>query len=216
MSITITHEYDAPTRKPKIPKIKIKINWQVNKWKLIGLLKLGSFALIITVGGLLFVWQNQRIKAGKTGVTPGFSSLLTQTDGAILSIPYQKTLYKHFGQAINPQIKLPIKTIDGFKEMEFLVDSGAVVSAMPKTKAEELGVDLVQLSRITIQGFAGQKTFAYKGEMIVKIGQEEVLIPVVFSENPQASNILGRIGFFDKFNINFNADSEKIIISRKG
>jgi len=213
-NITITKTYPSSksSKKIRLPKI----NWRVKKWKLIGLLKLASFGLIIVVAGLLFVWQNQRIKSGKTGVTPGFSTLLTQTDGAILSIPYQKTLYKHFGQAINPQIKLPIKTIEGFREMEFLVDSGAVVSALPKTEAEKLGVDLLQLPRITIQGFAGQKTFAYKGEMIFKIGQEEVLVPVVFSENPQTSNILGRIGFFDQFNINFDANSQKIIISKKG
>jgi len=213
-NITITKTYSGSksSKKIKLPKI----NWRGKKWKLIGLLKLASFGLVIVVGGFLFVRQNRKIKSNKGGAAPGFATLLTQTDGAILSIPYQKTLYKHFGQAINPQIKLPIKTIDGFKEMEFLVDSGAVVSALPKTESENLGVDLLQLPRITIQGFAGQKTFAYKGEMIVKIGQEEVLIPVVFSENSQASNILGRIGFFDQFNINFDADSQKIVISKKG
>ena len=82
--------------------------------------------------------------------------------------------------------------------------------------AYDLGADLNDLPRITIEGFAGQKTFAYKGEFVIKIGREEVAIPVVFSENSGANNILGRIGFFDEFNIKFDASLQKIIISYKG
>ena len=87
--------------------------------------------------------------------------------------------------------------------------------ALPKIAALDLGADLENLPRITIEGFASQKTFAYRGEFVVKIGQSEVILPVVFSENPQASNILGRIGFFDQFNIVFNADNRNITISRR-
>jgi hypothetical protein len=149
--------------------------------------------------------------------TGGFGSLLYQgTDDEILVIPYQQTLYKHFGNAINPQVNLPIKTLTGYKNFEFLIDSGAVVSALPHTAAPDLGADLSSLPRITIEGFAGQKTFAYKGEFIVKVGGSEVVLPVVYSENPQASNILGRIGFFDQFNIQFDAKDQTINISRRG
>jgi hypothetical protein len=81
--------------------------------------------------------------------------------------------------------------------------------------AAELGTDVIRLPRITIEGFAGQKTFAYKGEFVLVIGNEEIPIPVVFSENAQASNILGRIGFFDNFNINFDANNKSIIISKR-
>ncbi len=182
-----------------------------SNWKVIAGLKIGAVVLVLVVIGLLFAWQKKQT-AGS-----GFTSLITQgVDGAILTIPYQQTLYKHFGNAINPQVKIPVKTVGGYKEMEFLLDSGAVVSALPQTQAENLGVDLTILPRITIEGFAGQKTFAYKGEFVVRIGQDEATIPVVFSENPQASNILGRIGFFDDFNINFNANQKTIIITKKG
>lgn len=187
------------------------------RWQTIAVLKLASLVLIVVVAGLLFAWQrrNAQIKQAVPGT--GFAGLISQgMDGAILTIPYQQTLYKHFGNAINPQITIPVKTITGYREMEFLIDSGAVVSALPKTLAEDLGVDLTELPRITIEGFAGQKTFAYRGEFVIKIGKEEVVIPVVFSESPQANNILGRIGFFDQFNITFDAESQRIKISRKG
>jgi len=173
-----------------------------------------GLVLIVAVLAVVTFKRNAQIKEAKPIM--GFETLINQkADGAILTIPYQQTLYKHFGNAINPQVSLLVKTITGYQEMEFLVDSGAVVSALPKTAAEELGIDLTSLPRITIEGFAGQKTFAYKGEMVMKIGSQEETIPVVFSENPQANNILGRIGFFDKFNVEFNAKSQEIIISHK-
>ncbi|HKZ35195.1 MAG TPA: aspartyl protease family protein [Patescibacteria group bacterium] len=178
-----------------------------NRWQLIGLLKLAILTLVVIVSGLLLVWQN---KTRRQIVIPGSSA-------SILTIPYQQTLYKHFGNAINPQIDLPVKTAAGYKTLTFLIDSGAVVSALPQTLAADLGTDITRLPRITIEGFAGQKTFAYKGEFVIVLGNKEVPIPVVFSENPQASNILGRIGFFDQFNIEFDADTKSIIITnRKG
>lgn len=183
-------------------------------WKLVAGLKIVVFVGIILVAGLGFAWQKKNAQINQAKVKIGFSGLINQADGVILTIPYQQTLYKHFGNAINPQVKIPVKTITGYKNVEFLIDSGAVVSAVPKTMAEDLGVNLSELPRITIEGFAGQKTFAYRGEFVLMIGNEEVVIPVVFSENPQASNILGRIGFFDQFNILFDADDQSIIISR--
>ena len=186
-----------------------------HNWKLIAGLKLGVIVLMVIVSGMLFGFWRKNAGINKAQTKTGFAGLINQAvDGAILTIPYQQTLYKHFGNAINPKVKLPVKTITGFEKYEFLIDSGAVVSALPKTMSEDLGTDLSDLPRITIEGFAGQKTFAYRGEFVVKIGKEEVIIPVVFSENPQASNILGRIGFFDQFNINFNASSQNITISQ--
>lgn len=185
------------------------------RWKLVAMLKFLSLLLVLFVGGLFFFWQRRSAGINQLQPQSGFGTLINQVDGAILTIPYQHTLYKHFGQAISPQITLPIKTIAGYRQISFLIDSGAVVSALPKTMAEELGADLTRLPRITIEGFAGQKTFAYKGEMIVVIGKEEIVIPVVFSENPYASNILGRIGFFDQFNIKFDAENQSISISKK-
>jgi hypothetical protein len=185
-----------------------------SRWKLIAGLKIAVILLIVFI--TVIALFNLSKKNKQTKYKTGFSSLITQTDGAILTIPYQQTLYKHFGAAIDPKVLLPVKTIYGYKELEFLIDSGAVVSALPQTMAEDLGVNLGELPRITIEGFSGQKTFAYKGEFVIKIGPEEISIPVVFSENPNSSNILGRIGFFEQFNVTFDANTQTIIITKKG
>ncbi|OIN90017.1 hypothetical protein COW80_00085 [Candidatus Beckwithbacteria bacterium CG22_combo_CG10-13_8_21_14_all_01_47_9] len=186
-----------------------------NRWQIVAGLKIGVVVLVILVAGLFFLYQRKQARINQVGIS-SFSRLMGQaTNDEILVIPYQQTLYKHFGNAINPQVKLAVKTIGGYQDMEFLIDSGAVVSALPKLAALDLGTDLDNLPRITIEGFAEQKTFAYRGEFVVKIGPDEIVLPVVFSENPQASNILGRIGFFDQFNVVFNADDRNITISRR-
>lgn len=186
-----------------------------NRWQLIAGLKIGILVLVVLVIGLFFAWQKKQARINQVGIS-SFSRLMGQATGdEILVIPYQQTLYKHFGNALNPQVKLQVKTTTGYNSLEFLIDSGAVVSALPKIAALDMGADLENLPRITIEGFAGQKTFAYRGEFVVKIGQDDVVLPVVYSENPQASNILGRIGFFDQFNIVFNADDKNITISRR-
>lgn len=178
-------------------------------------LKMGIIILLLLIIGLGIGWGRKQTRINQIGVT-GFNRLIGQTaDDNILVIPYQQTLYKHFGNALNPQVELEVKTASGYRNFEFLLDSGAVVSALPKLAALDLGTNLDTLPRITIEGFAGQKTFAYRGEFVVKIGTHEVVLPVVFSENPQASNILGRIGFFDEFNIVFNAENRHITISRR-
>jgi hypothetical protein len=186
---------------------------ETSRWKIIAWLKIGVIFSLGLVIVLLFVWQKKAASLERS--RSAFGNLINQTDSAILTIPYQQTLYKHFGQVVDPKIKLQVKTISGYKQVEFLLDSGAVVSALPQTMAAELGVNLEELPRITIEGFAGSKTFAYKGEFVIKVGREETIIPVVFSENPNSSNILGRIGFFDQFSISFDANSQNILITKK-
>lgn len=186
-----------------------------HRWKMVAALKFASLFLTLVVGVMLFVWIRRGGMAKPAQSTSGFTQLIGKgTETLVLTIPYRQTVYKHFGKAINPQIELPVKTIKGYKNFDFLIDSGAVVSALPKTLAPDLGADLTRLPRITIEGFAGQKTFAYKGEFVIKIGKEEVVIPVVFSENPRTNNILGRIGFFDQFTITFDVISRTITISK--
>lgn len=178
-------------------------------------MKIGVVALIFIIAGLIIGLQRKQARINQVG-NSSFTRLMGQAvNDEILVIPYQQTLYKHFGNAINPQVKLPVKTLTGYQDYEFLIDSGAVVSALPKVAALDLGANLDSLPRITIEGFAGQKTFAYRGEFVIKVGKEEVILPVVFSENPNASNILGRIGFFDQFNVLFNAQNKVITINRR-
>jgi len=132
-----------------------------------------------------------------------------------LIVPYKSTLYENFGFVNDPRIKLPLKTKDGYVDTVFLLDSGAVVSALPLKAANVIGIDLLRSKRITLQGFSGIPSFAYLDSITVKIGGEDFQIPAVFTESNSTSYILGRKGFFDGFSIEFDNIKKAIIISKR-
>jgi len=136
----------------------------------------------------------------------------TGVEGEILyQVRYQPVLWKDFGEVFEPIVKIPLYyPSDGFKKMEFLLDSGALVSSLPREEAKKMGLSLAKLPRSTFGGFGGTTSFAYRGEAKIKLGEMEVLLPCVFTEAEGTKAILGRSGFFENYNIYFNAEREMI------
>jgi len=133
----------------------------------------------------------------------------------ILTAPFKNVLWQDFGMVVEPEIDLELKTVNrGYEKQAFLLDSGAVVSALPREVAEKLGQNLAFLPRSTFQGFGNTTTFAYQGEMKVKIGSEEAVLPVVFTEAMGTKAILGRKGFFEQFTISFDHQKQRVEIKK--
>lgn len=130
-------------------------------------------------------------------------------------IPYKNTLYENFGFVQDPKVTFPLKTVRGYEDTTFLLDSGAVVSTMPLQAAHDTGVDLTKAKRITLQGFSGVPAFAYLDKVTIKIGDEEYDLPATFTESSTTTYILGRKGLFDDFTINFDHEERVITISRR-
>ena len=99
-----------------------------------------------------------------------------------------------------------------------LLDSGADSSAVPKSIAELLGLDI-----------EGEVTFAYgiggkvkSVESIVKLlvqkGHERYSfsIPIkIILDDYDFPILLGRAGFFDKFVITFDQENERVLLKRR-
>ncbi len=133
----------------------------------------------------------------------------------LLQAPYQPVLWKDFGEVFEPIIKLEVYYPNqGWQKLNFLLDSGALVSSLPREEAKKMGLSLAQMPRSTFGGFGGTTSFAYKSEIKVKIGDQEVLLPVVFTESAGTKPILGRSGFFERYNIYFNSEVERIEVRR--
>lgn len=149
---------------------------------------------------------------------PGVSSVSVKDgiSGLEFKIPYKNTLYENFGFVQDPRVTLPMRTASGYKDTTFLLDSGAVVSTLPLTAAQDIGVDLARAKRITLQGFSGVPAFAYLDEITVKIGERDYAMPASFTESTTTTYILGRKGLFDDFSILFDHEQRAIIITRKG
>lgn len=165
-----------------------------------------SFALIF--GGFLLTRSLTKSQITKTSIKSSFGKVEYKT-------PYKNTLYQNFGFVQEPKIELPMKTTSGYVDTTFLLDSGAVVSALPLQAARDTGINLATAKRITLRGFSGVPTFAYLGNITVKIGSEDYEFPAVFTESESTTYILGRKGLFDDFTIEFDNTLRVITISNK-
>ena len=99
-----------------------------------------------------------------------------------------------------------------------LLDSGADISAMPKSIAELLGLNLD--GNITLAyGICGTaKCVESEARIIIQKGHERyefsLPIKIIFDEY-QFPILLGRKGFFDKFIITFDQKNEKVLIKKR-
>ncbi len=138
----------------------------------------------------------------------------TAGDGEILlQARYQPVLWKDFGVVFEPILAIEVYYPgEGWQKIKFLLDSGALVSSLPREEAKKMGLSLSQLPRSTFGGFGGTTSFAYKSEAKIKLGEQETIIPIVFTETEGTKAILGRSGFFERYNVYFNANTERIEI----
>lgn len=134
-----------------------------------------------------------------------------QTD-VLVSFRMKDTNWKDLGVVSEPLVVLPVKTKDGYKDNKFLLDSGAVISSLPREWVDELGLDLAFLPRSTFGGFGGKTSVAYQGEMMVLLADREITLPVVFTEAAGTKSLLGRKGLFNQFSILFNHSSKQVEI----
>jgi hypothetical protein len=164
------------------------------------LLILMSIPLIATVGVGLYFVTNRNEEAYK------------KLRSVVLSVPMKDVNWQDLGTVFEPLIELPIKVQSGYERWEFLLDSGAVVSSLPREWAEKMGKDLAFMKRSTFRGFGGKTSFAYQGEMTILLGETEKTIPVVFTEAEGTKSLLGRKGFFEDFSVYFNHKEKQIEI----
>jgi hypothetical protein len=173
-----------------------------------GFLKLAYVIVFFSaiVGGSYFVYK-EIFSKGKTSLQDG---------EILLQAPYQPVNWQGFGKVFEPMVKVPIVyPTKGVKDINFLLDSGALVSSLPREEAPKLGYNsLSDLQRSTFRGYGGTTSFAYKGKMKILVKDDELEIPVVFTEGVGTKKILGRAGFFQTYSIHFNAN-KKVIEVRK-
>ena len=100
------------------------------------------------------------------------------------------------------EIWFPVKG-DEWVSLFLVVDSGASVSALPKSDASVLGVTADNGKASLVGGIGGESLRGWQHDMRVRLGNQIITIPVVFLESESAPRILGRAGVFEKFSLVF-------------
>ena len=127
-----------------------------------------------------------------------------------ISFPYR---YKSspFGKIPDLTITVPVSTWYGWKPFDFMVDSGADISLVPKMMADLVGADLSKLPCYRSYGIEGKGVPTYHGPLKLKFGKDSVKVPCLFSSQEDSPILLGRAGLFDHYTIIFDNHSKEII-----
>jgi len=104
----------------------------------------------------------------------------------------------------DPVIPVSVLTKYGYQKFDFLVDTGADCSIMPKSVAKDLDIDLSTLPKMRFCGIEGKSITAYITKITIKITHTPIEITCALSTNEKSPFILGRKDIFSKFNIAFD------------
>ena len=121
-----------------------------------------------------------------------------------------KTKTTDLGVVSDPVISIGVLTRHGYLNFDFLVDTGADYTMMPKTMAPILGIRLDGLPKVQFGGIEGKGVLTYITYITVKIDDKSEKMTCALSSNDQCPFILGRKDVFSKHSIFF--DNQKKFI----
>lgn len=90
-----------------------------------------------------------------------------------------------------------------------VIDSGATVSALPKSDADVLGVRLEDGIQTAVAGVGNQFVSGWQHNLEISLGRNKFRIPFVFLDTDFAPRVLGRSGIFERFSIIFEERSRR-------
>lgn len=131
--------------------------------------------------------------------------------------PYGITLKDGGNLDTFPAVEASFKiTTNEWITLFLLLDSGAALSALPRSDAAFLGIDVERGFPMHISGISGEPIQGWRHNLTVQLVGEKVVIPVVFLDDVNAPRVLGRADVFGKFTIIFEECRNRSIFLRTG
>src|SRR5436190_18312227 len=114
---------------------------------------------------------------------------------------WRPRLHRFFGPIYVPTIELEIRNSAGdFCPYSLCLDSGAVVSLLPRSAADALGITLQDGRPIHLSGVGSPHTNAYVHDLAIKLtGLAEIILPFAIAVHDSVPGLLGRLGVFDRY-----------------
>ena len=114
------------------------------------------------------------------------------------------------GIELNPIIPVGMLTLKGLMTFQFLLDSGADFTLVPRHVAGLVGIDLRKTPSTRTFGVEGKGIRVFLGQITIKLGPELFPIRCFFSERDDTPFLLGRVDVFSKFKIELDPRMKKI------
>lgn len=133
-----------------------------------------------------------------------------------LIFPFVYAEVESLGKLFYPFVRLSLKTIYDWQEFDFLVDTGADVTTLPKTILPVLDVNKKPLKKQKTQGVGGIWVETFEIILPIRIGNEELSIhaSITNTEEEGLPLLLGRKDVFEKI-FSLEIDSKDKVIRLK-
>lgn len=116
-----------------------------------------------------------------------------------------------------PYPVIPVFLINRKKEIlrDFIVDTGADTTTLPKYLAKELNINLRNLPRAQSQGISEKPTKTWETRIKLKIGDEIIRTRCSFVASNKIPPLLGKLDIFSHFNLYFDNDRSQLVIIKR-
>ena len=132
-----------------------------------------------------------------------------------LKFPFEYAEIEGLGRLFYPIAQLELKTIYGYKEFNFLVDTGADVTTLPIHILPILGIKKADCKISCSFGVGEIKVKTYEFLLPIKFGQLElsIIASAVDAGNNSMPLLLGRKDIFEnRFNLTLDSKQKIVII----
>ena len=136
--------------------------------------------------------------------------------GISCRVPFEYAHIPGIGRLVDPIVRFNIKTIAGWQEFEFLVDTGADITTVPVHLLPVLGLKKSELSINSTLGIGGYSIKTWDFKMDLKLGKIEfsVYTSAIETEDSSIPLLLGRKDIFEeKFNLLLDSKRKVTIVS---
>jgi hypothetical protein len=125
---------------------------------------------------------------------------------------------RHFGEQWMPFAEVSLRDIrGGWQPFAFQIDTGAVISILPRTAAEYLGVSFDRGEPIDLASVGGHPHRYFAHKLNAKIGGLKPFpLRIAIAESDNVPNLLGRLDVLDHFVIVLDSDSHETRFSEAG
>lgn len=129
-----------------------------------------------------------------------------------LKFPFEYAQIEGLGKLFYPIVYLDIKTVAGWTEFEFLVDTGADITTVPSHLLPVLGLKKSQLPMSSTLGVGGYEVRTWEFSLQIRFGNKEVKVSAsaVDSKEDSLPLLLGRKDIFEE-EFNLSLDSKRKI-----
>lgn len=105
---------------------------------------------------------------------------------------------------------------EGRVSLFLLLDSGAALSALPRSDAAFFGISAERGIPMHIFGVSGKPIKGWRHRMTIRLAEEDFVLSVVFLDDVGAPRVLGRADVFERFTIVFEESTHRSVFVRTG